>query len=189
VSYPRLIEWEDLDASTQGDAIRVLMSMTELGPSEAEDFVSEAVLRLMRLRPLVTNPRALLVRTALNLFYRARELEARGGPCASLDDVSADDRDRNGAPEPADEREDPASAVAEREAEGAAHSRLHRALARLRADDRARIEARYFEGQRLVDLERAEGHKEGTARSQLHRARERLLKAWTDSGARPGRTR
>lgn len=188
MSYPRLIEWSDVSVGTQKRVIKWLVDDFAVDPWAAEDAVSEAVLRLMKLRPMVTvSPFGLLKRSALNVLYADHERK-RTKPEGHARELSARIREFGSAGELADGRADPASEVAEREAKIVAHGRLGRALTRLPTDDRADVEAYYFEERRLTDLDRERGDHEGTAKTHLHRARERLRRAWLDSKP-PDRTR
>ena len=187
MSYPRLIEWEDLGLAAQRHATRVLVKMTGIHSSYAEDFVSEAVLRLMRRPTMVTNnPRSLLIQTALNLFLAARSRK-HGSPFLPSQSASANDAEVKEAEEPTDSRPTPANELCEDEAKAEANSRLNRALSRLAADDRDRVHAYYFENRNLADMDREQGDAEGTAKTHVHRVRERLRRAWLEAAPKPGR--
>jgi RNA polymerase sigma factor (sigma-70 family) len=189
LSYPRLIEWSDLSVSRQKRVIQCLVEEFGTDPWQAEDIVSDAVLRLMNSRPMVmSSPFGLLKRTAMNVLY-ANHARNRSKPEGYARELSARIAELGSAGELADERADPATEAAEREAEIVAHGRLGRALGRLPADVRADVDAYYFEERRLTDLDRERGAHEGTAKTHLHRARERLRRAWLDSKPQPDRTR
>jgi len=188
VSYPRIIEWEDLSIKRQRRVIGRLVQQYGIKPHEAEDCVSEAVLRLMRMRPVVTHPAGLLKQTALNVFNSEQRRRHRSSDSIARE-VPLELTVLTPAEETADERTDPAVEVEHRDSDRATNSRLRRAIAQLDDDDQSRVASYYFEQKGLLDLDRERGDHPGTAKTKLHRTRERLRRAWRDTGPQGGRSR
>src|SRR5690349_10026045 len=108
------LEWKDLTTSVRERAINTVARCGRITRTQAEDLVVDAMVRLIRLRPPVRNPAALLTRAALNLLWaklrRDKLREALPLVHESPDQEAYEPR------EPADERAgDAADALADRE--------------------------------------------------------------------------
>lgn len=133
-------------------------------PSEAEDAVQDAFLRLWRFRDSIPEgpaARAWLYRVVVNsCFSRARSERRQGGPLGrgtgELDLPEA-------APGPEEQVADDALASA-----------VRRAVAELPEPLRVPLVLRYFAGLSEREIAIAIGRRQGTVKSRLHEARRRL---------------
>jgi RNA polymerase sigma factor (sigma-70 family) len=182
MSYPRLIEWDDLGPDTREFATRALMKIGRLRREVAEELVQDAVVRIMVRRPMVTKPGALLVETAVNLLRRNHSNATNLPHHFSWGDQVVSRGEPQASEEPTDERADPHTDTVNQEAA----ARLHRALDRLRPTDREVLHAIYFQGRTFEELEAEQGLRPGTVRCQLHRARGKLLQALGRTNTRSG---
>jgi RNA polymerase sigma factor (sigma-70 family) len=183
------IDWADLDSDTREAAIGRLMHRTGISRLQAEDAVSEGVVRLMRLRPIVRDPTELLTVTALNHFRGEwTRLASRGHRRAMSH--SLDDPDHVDTVELlADQEPDPATAAAADDERTMRSAEVRVAIEKLPPMDRSVLEARYFEGRAPHEIDEARGDKPGTARSRIGRARKRLKRMLQGEEAFQGRSR
>lgn len=185
----RRLEWSDLSPEAQEKAITVTMSRGRLTREEAEEVVANAVARLMHLRPIVRDPKGLLVAASINLLRTERQREAgRPALLAIAQDIDENEHAVVGD-ELADKRLDSATEVMEREDRTWQEARLHAGFKRLLPRDQAIISAHYFEGRSLKSIDEASGERPGTARVRLFRARQRLAKLIEALDRQPDRSR
>lgn len=185
----RRLEWSDLNADVREMAVRATMRRGCVAREVAEEVVASAIVRLMQRRPMVRDPKALLVAASFNMLLNERRRHAsRPAHFAFVRHVGEED-DSVVSDEPADERADPASEAMEREERARQGVRLHAALQQLSPTDRLILSAVYFEGRslKLIDEERED--QRGAAKVRLFRARQRLAKLLEELDQEPGRSR
>jgi len=179
------IEWKDLNASVREKAIRTIARSGRLPRSEAEDLVVDAMVRLIRLRPTVRNPGALLTTAALNLLWEKLGRDKRAEPLPLVHE--SPDQESYGPPEPADERStDTVDAIADEEDLKLQTARMLSAMERLRPEDRSLLHAYYFENRSPKAMDNEQSNRPGTTRERLHRARAQLRKALAQHGGKTG---
>jgi RNA polymerase sigma factor (sigma-70 family) len=182
------IDWSDLGSETRETAIQRLIYRTKMSRAEAEDAVASAVVRLMRLRPTVRDPRELLVIAALNEFRRDwRRLASRGNRLALAH--SLDDPEHVAVVKSLpDDKPDPSAEVSDGEEQTVRNEQLRAALERLSPLERSLLTAYYFEGRSPQQIDQERGDKPGTAQCRIHRARGRLRSILRAADYAPGRS-
>ncbi len=170
----RPISWDDLTVEVQKVATRQVMKRTSLSLNAAENVVVDAMIKLIRLRPIARDPQSLLITAAVNLHV------THGIHEAARPDRLATTRRGGGAQEILvsegvhEQALDPATRVAEDELGAMRAAKLNGAFARLSESDRALLTAYYFEERSLVEIDSERGNPRGAAKVAIFRARERL---------------
>ena len=149
------------------------MALTRVrDPGEAQELAQEVFVHAMRKLPQLRDPRCfagwlrkITARMAINRLTRRGPVGC-GNP-ALLDTVAGDVA---GPPEQLERAE--------------ARAELHAGLRRLKAGDRATLEAFYLRGESLKQMSRTSGAPIGTVKRRLHVARLRL-KAVLEGNPRP----
>lgn len=168
----RPIEWTDIEPKAQRQAIHALMLRRRVRYEEAENAVAEAAFRLISNKVLVTNPHALLVKTAHNILLDTARHDVRRQRISEPELQSLADRVEDSDDGGEGSQYLLPDGVAEERA--ALRQRVNRAMGKLSAEDQAALSEYYLEGKQLAQAAEAQGVSAGPSRSQLHRARKRL---------------
>lgn len=154
--------------------IRILKRMRHATEEEARDATHLAAMRIIRSAVEVKDVGGLLHRAAVNCLKDARIKEGRYRKRVATVDIGATKQNAAEALACARPDEEPpqAAMIAEQARVG---TELQQAMQCLSAADRALLEAHYFEGQRLVDIDRSMGMPVGRSKGRLFRARARVL--------------
>lgn len=185
----RRVEWSDLNADTQEQAIRATMRRGSVTREEAEEVVASAVARLMQRRPLVRDAGALLAAASFNLLRNERRQHASRPAHFPLVQEVGEDGDSLVNEDPTDTRPDPASELMEREERAWQGTKLRAALGQLSPTDRVILSAFYFEGRSLKSIDKDRDDLPGTAKVRLFRARQRLARLFEEIDEERGRSR
>jgi RNA polymerase sigma factor (sigma-70 family) len=165
------------------------MRRSKVSRAEAEDLVVDAMLRVIRLRPIARNPEALLATAAVNLFYDTRRRDAGPQGRVAIAQSLGNGAESIVAEGPIDHSTDPALELGEKEDLALHSAGLNEAVARLPPMDRLLLNSYYFEGRSLSAIDQERGELPGTAKVRLHRARRRLRKLVGADGDAVGRSR
>lgn len=168
----RRLEWSDLDDATREHAVASTIRICRVSRDQAEDLVASAVVRLMTIRPVVRNPKALLIEASVNLLRTQR----RRRPEPRLLSVDTHDDDAAEASEPMDERTGHVEQLLEQELRDSWSSRVLTAIDQLKPADRSVLTEYYLQGRPLIAIDDDRGDRRGTAKLHVHRARSRLLR-------------
>lgn len=179
---PRPIEWVDLGLEVQKRVVGTLIRRLRIRHGDAEEFVAEAVLRLMDKRPLVRHPYALLLTTTMRLISTARQERDRRPSQLALgidwdggDSHLAQGEPMAATPEPGDE-------LADREERQRRDMFVHEAVGQLSEHDRELVNGYYFQERTLGDLARELESNPRISKSGLFHVRERLRRSLYKNG-------
>lgn len=171
------ITWDDFDSRTRSLAVHEVMRRCHMPRRRAEELVTDAMIRLVRLEAVARHPRRLLIHTAIRELQSEWRRQSTHVRRLVGDDAHVPHIETLGSRAKFDDAGEVGDRVANDEASRIRMSRLRTAIDRLPEPDRRLIQALYFDERSLADIAEEHDCTRVAVKTRLWRARERLRDA------------